>query len=111
MQILLADDHTLIRENLVTFLVKLDPHALVHEAGTLPEAEKVMAQHAPLDLAILDLNMPGMDGLDRKSTRLNSSHITTSYAVFCLKKKKKHTAYRTDHTDDIVGQAPAHMPR
>src|SRR5437773_8597445 len=28
-------------------------------------------------------------GLDRKSTRLNSSHITISYAVFCLKKKKK----------------------
>src|SRR5574343_1554592 len=26
--------------------------------------------------------------LDRKSTRLNSSHITNSYAVFCLKKKK-----------------------
>src|SRR5437773_10270788 len=26
---------------------------------------------------------------DRKSTRLNSSHITTSYAVFCLKKKKQ----------------------
>src|SRR6266540_6826915 len=30
---------------------------------------------------------PGI--LDRKSTRLNSSHITISYAVFCLKKKKK----------------------
>src|SRR5437773_3367398 len=30
--------------------------------------------------------------LDRKSTRLNSSHITNSYAVFCLKKKKKHYA-------------------
>src|SRR5437667_4990409 len=29
------------------------------------------------------------DGLDRKSTRLNSSHITISYAVFCLKKKKQ----------------------
>src|SRR6266540_6141417 len=28
-------------------------------------------------------------GIDRKSTRLNSSHITISYAVFCLKKKKK----------------------
>src|SRR5437773_1929194 len=28
-------------------------------------------------------------GLDRKSTRLNSSHITNSYAVFCLKKKKE----------------------
>src|SRR5437667_3360698 len=29
---------------------------------------------------------------DRKSTRLNSSHITISYAVFCLKKKKKNNA-------------------
>src|SRR5690554_1150576 len=29
------------------------------------------------------------DGLDRKSTRLNSSHVRISYAVFCLKKKKK----------------------
>src|SRR5256885_5314552 len=27
-------------------------------------------------------------GLDRKSTRLNSSHLVISYAVFCLKKKK-----------------------
>src|SRR5699024_11664374 len=29
--------------------------------------------------------------LDRKSTRLNSSHVSISYAVFCLKKKKKPT--------------------
>src|SRR5437773_3306237 len=29
---------------------------------------------------------------DRKSTRLNSSHITISYAVFCLKKKKKQNS-------------------
>src|SRR3712207_8969465 len=29
-------------------------------------------------------------GEDRKSTRLNSSHANISYAVFCLKKKKKH---------------------
>src|SRR5256885_14062934 len=28
---------------------------------------------------------------DRKSTRLNFSHLVISYAVFCLKKKKKHT--------------------
>src|SRR5690625_7110497 len=28
--------------------------------------------------------------LDRKSTRLNSSHVAISYAVFCLKKKKKN---------------------
>src|SRR5437868_10740155 len=35
----------------------------------------------------------GCDGTarDRKSTRLNSSHVSISYAVFCLKKKKKYS--------------------
>src|SRR5438874_8133615 len=32
---------------------------------------------------------------DRKSTRLNSSHVEISYAVFCLKKKKKKNKNRT----------------
>src|SRR3989454_2552503 len=34
------------------------------------------------------------DRRDRKSTRLNSSHLVISYAVFCLKKKKRHTMSR-----------------
>src|SRR6266850_167192 len=34
---------------------------------------------------------PGQTGLDRKSTRLNSSHLVISYAVFCLKKKNSIT--------------------
>src|SRR2546430_12261298 len=34
---------------------------------------------------------------DRKSTRLNSSHSQISYAVFCLKKKKKHHADPVAH--------------
>src|SRR5207249_8421608 len=33
--------------------------------------------------------------LDRKSTRLNSSHVSISYAVFCLKKKKSPTGRAT----------------
>src|SRR5690349_22268729 len=53
------------------------------------------------DLIFLDWNLPDMKGVDfvksvrgqergrdRKSTRLNSSHVEISYAVFCLKKKK-----------------------
>src|SRR5689334_24477122 len=35
---------------------------------------------------------------DRKSTRLNSSHSSISYAVFCLKKKKKKMKETTAHT-------------
>src|SRR5205085_3321209 len=38
----------------------------------------------------------GPGGLDRKSTRLNSSHSQISYAVFCLKKKKKKKKKKYD---------------
>src|SRR2546422_3008438 len=38
--------------------------------------------------------------LDRKSTRLNSSHGYISYAVFCLKKKKKNNKQTTKHENE-----------
>src|SRR5699024_12406619 len=37
-------------------------------------------------------------GRDRKSTRLNSSHVSISYAVFCLKKKKRISSCRDEGT-------------
>src|SRR5438094_6616832 len=45
---------------------------------------------------------------DRKSTRLNSSHRTISYAVFCLKKKKEKTRIRKEsrHKDATSTQRP-----
>src|SRR2546429_6778845 len=45
--------------------------------------------------------------VDRKSTRLNSSHGYISYAVFCLKKKKKHP-YRRPVPD--THKLPQHAP-
>src|SRR5256885_6462579 len=36
-----------------------------------------------------------LSGIDRKSTRLNSSHLVISYAVFCLKKKKNNQSQAT----------------
>src|SRR5690606_41981333 len=44
--------------------------------------------HCHAEGAGLDLSLVDGQG-DRKSTRLNSSHVKSSYAVFCLKKKKK----------------------
>src|SRR5690348_17976871 len=38
---------------------------------------------------------PLCGGADRKSTRLNSSHPSISYAVFCLKKKKKNREFKS----------------
>src|SRR5947209_6466663 len=43
---------------------------------------------------------------DRKSTRLNSSHANISYAVFCLKKKKKHE--KDMHTKQISNDNRSH---
>src|SRR5438874_9307832 len=41
----------------------------------------------------VDLVQVAPNGADRKSTRLNSSHVEISYAVFCLKKKKSTIFY------------------
>src|SRR5256885_6192551 len=52
---------------------------------------------------------PAARGLDRKSTRLNSSHLVISYAVFCLKKKTSlfvlYGDYRFGWTARAVGVA------
>src|SRR5437763_5614705 len=61
-----------------------------------------LLQLARVPIVISDWYMPEMDGpelcrRDRKSTRLNSSHRCTSYAVFCLKKKHRpeYSDYRS----------------
>src|SRR5438067_3466784 len=45
---------------------------------------------------------------DRKSTRLNSSHVSISYAVFCLKKKKKK---KTHNTTQSTSNQARHEPQ
>src|SRR5689334_24637186 len=42
---------------------------------------------------------------DRKSTRLNSSHSSISYAVFCLKKKKQGSTHRNGCSSNQLGSA------
>src|SRR5688572_32188766 len=64
-------------ENIVTTADKLFQH--VQENGSAdPATREALRYRAAL-----------LEGVDRKSTRLNSSHSQISYAVFCLKKKKK----------------------
>src|SRR5256885_11177492 len=53
------------------------------------DEERVIAYAAELQEALQKAKEAGEnDPIDRKSTRLNSSHLVISYAVFCLKKKK-----------------------
>src|SRR5256885_3239852 len=52
-------------------------------------ARVVVQERAAAAQLVLEVREPrGCGPLDRKSTRLNSSHLVISYAVFCLKKKK-----------------------
>src|SRR5436305_2234830 len=50
---------------------------------------------------------------DRKSTRLNSSHVRISYAVFCLKKKKKKQQKKIKRTEHkhITKKIESHKPQ
>src|SRR5690554_7537478 len=61
--------------------------SLIYGAEKSPEAIRAMARQVFVNQA------------DRKSTRLNSSHVRISYAVFCLKKKTNHHTLnpRTTH--------------
>ncbi|MBF0324400.1 MAG: response regulator transcription factor [Alphaproteobacteria bacterium] len=63
MQILVADDHKLVRDGLKPFLHELDPTAEILDAATLDEALTAAATAEHLGLILLDLIMPGMDGL------------------------------------------------
>src|SRR2546426_5930303 len=53
---------------------------------------RLRGQHDRADHKLPGLRWPG-DPQDRKSTRLNSSHLVISYAVFCLKKKNNILAH------------------
>src|SRR5256885_5105730 len=59
--------------------------------GMLREARKKIVERRMENVAVFQadaLCLPFADDRDRKSTRLNSSHLVNSYAVFCLEKKK-----------------------
>src|SRR5947207_8366215 len=71
-----------------------DPVSVIAQANrsTLPDAASQPLSSGPCRSRF---------GSDRKSTRLNSSHTVISYAVFCLKKKKK--------TKQIISHREAHL--
>src|ERR1039458_3722063 len=62
---------------------RLDNAVVINISADLPFAMARFCSSEGLD------NVVNLSVMDRKSTRLNSSHLGISYAVFCLKKKKK----------------------
>src|SRR5699024_11426520 len=95
------DDHDLFRQSVKKFIEnEITPHVREWErAGGLPRSlHKRMGEMGYLGVKFPEeYGGSGLDAVteavlieDRKSTRLNSSHVSISYAVFCLKKKKQN---------------------
>src|SRR5688500_19948306 len=80
-----ADDHRLLAD--VEMTEAADEAHAVHLAGLLLEAPD--QQHVAIEAEQVGCAYRSRGG-DRKSTRLNSSHLVISYAVFCLKKKNNY---------------------
>lgn len=62
MKILLADDHALFRDGMRYVLRKLDEQAEILDVGNFPDALSAAKDNPDIDLALLDLNMPGSEG-------------------------------------------------
>src|SRR2546421_1839593 len=86
------------RSTLFPYTTLFRSHAGPGDPDRVALLERVLADGVGRNLAGDDHHRPG----DRKSTRLNSSHDQISYAVFCLKKKKKTTSRTHIHASRLV---------
>lgn len=64
MKILVIDDHPLIQEALAHVLVELDPEVNVVQAFDASDAHAALSRYPDIDLALLDLALPGQDGFE-----------------------------------------------
>ena len=64
MRILIADDHDLVRDGLKPILMKLGPEVSILESANFPDALELANRNSDIDLVVLDLRMPGMDGVN-----------------------------------------------
>src|SRR5256885_6884413 len=75
-----------------------------HAASVRPEpgSNSPMIEESEQLMRTTAFRMSSVSRQDRKSTRLNSSHLVISYAVFCLKKKKKTHTYQLSTSQRLV---------
>src|SRR2546426_1969128 len=101
-------------------MIRRPPRSTLFPYTTLFRSRRPSQTRPRAPAAAPSLRRPRARARDRKSTRLNSSHLVISYAVFCLKKKKKTThnattpqllrehvcQHRRLHSQDVLSLGP-----
>ena len=96
MKVLIVDDHALIRDALRRVLEQLEREVTVFEAGDCGQAFRVIEAQPDLDLVLLDLNLPGMQGL-AALTELRTRYPAVSVVVVSAANDRVSVTQALDH--------------
>jgi DNA-binding NarL/FixJ family response regulator len=110
-RILLADDHTIVRDGLRALLERQSDMAVVAEAGDGRECVRLAALHAP-DVVVMDVAMPDMNGIEaarrvladnpKAAVVMLSMHRDESYVLRSLKAGAKGYLLKDSPRDDVL---------
>src|SRR2546427_5746905 len=94
------------RSTLFPYTTLFRSHVRTHDVAVTKFATPNAASSGQTRRIVVSVNSKRYTERDRKSTRLNSSHSQISYAVFCLKKKKKtkQTIRHHPNSEAVYGQ-------
>lgn len=107
MRLLIADDHDLLRDALRSHFEREAPGTSVQGVGTVSEALKVLDDGQPFDMLLLDLRMPGMNGLNGL-VRLRERYPSLKIALMSGEAKNEDVRLAMAH--GAVGFLPKTLP-
>lgn len=108
MRLLVVDDHPIVREGLAAFLEQLGPDTAVLQAGDASQALALAAEHSDLDVVILDLALPGLNGM---SAIAEFGRVRPELPVIVLSASEDARAAREALAQGALGYVPKSASR